>query len=115
MTLIRIGLFHGDPKVTVSNITKAKALIEEGGDWERRNRLKVYEGYHLLSVRNFKAGGELLLDALSTFTATELVDYNTFIMLTVLSNTLTLPRPELKKKVGLLIGAVALLTPSTTS
>lgn len=97
--MIRIGLFHGDPGVTVANIAKAKALVEEGGDWERRNRLKVYEGFHLLSVRDFKAGGELLLDALSTFTATELVDYHQFIMLTVLSNTLALPRPDLKKKV----------------
>lgn len=99
MTLVRIGLFHGDPKVTMDNITKAKALVEEGGDWERRNRLKVYEGYHLLSIRDFKQGGELLLDALSTFTATELLDYNQFITLTVLANTLTLPRPELKKKI----------------
>jgi 26S proteasome regulatory subunit N7 len=75
------------------------SLVEEGGDWERRNRLKVYEGYHFLSIRDFKAGGELLLDALSTFTATELLSYNEFITLTVLSNTLSLPRTELKKKV----------------
>ncbi|UZJ53167.1 hypothetical protein CBS101457_002487 [Exobasidium rhododendri] len=99
MTLIRIGLFHGEPAVTILNIAKAKALVEEGGDWERRNRLKVYEGYHLLSIRDFKAGGELLLDALSTFTATELLTYDEFITLTVLSNTLSLPRTELKKKI----------------
>ena len=76
------------------------SLVEEGGDWERRNRLKVYEGYHLLSIRNFKAGGALLLDALSTFTATELISYNEFVTLTVLSNTLSLPRTELKKEVS---------------
>lgn len=75
-------------------------LVEEGGDWERRNRLKVYEGYHLLSIRDFKAGGELLLDALSTFTATELIDYNQFVTLTVVANTLSLSRTELKKKVS---------------
>jgi 26S proteasome regulatory subunit N7 len=75
-------------------------LIEKGGDWDRRNRLKVYRGLHLLSIRQFKRGGELLLDALSTFTATELVSYNDFVALTVISNTLTLSRPDLKKKVG---------------
>lgn len=74
-------------------------LIEKGGDWDRRNRLKVYRGLHLLSIRQFKRGGELLLDALSTFTATELVSYNDFVALTVISNTLTLSRPDLKKKV----------------
>ena len=41
-------------------------LIGEGGDWDRRNRLKVYTGLHFLSIRQFKHGGELLLDALST-------------------------------------------------
>jgi len=73
-------------------------LIEKGGDWDRRNRLKVYRGLHLLSIRQFKRGGELLLDALSTFTATELISYNDFVALTVISNTLTLSRPDLKKK-----------------
>jgi len=81
-----------------SNLTKAEELIEKGGDWDRRNRLKVYRGLHLLSIRQFKRGGELLLDALSTFTATELVSYNDFVALTVISNTLTLSRPDLKKK-----------------
>jgi len=79
-------------------------LIEKGGDWDRRNRLKVYRGLHLLSIRQFKRGGELLLDALSTFTATELVSYNDFVALTVISNTLTLSRPDLKKKARFLLG-----------
>lgn len=82
-------------------LTQASSLVEEGGDWDRRNRLKVYEGLHLLSIRDFKRGGELFLDALSTFTATELLEYNDFITLTVLSNILSLPRTELKKKVRL--------------
>jgi hypothetical protein len=37
-------------------------LIEKGGDWDRRNRLKVYRGLHLLSIRQFAKSGELLLD-----------------------------------------------------
>jgi hypothetical protein len=39
-----------------------RRLIEQGGDWDRRNRLKVYRGLHLLSIRQFAKGGELLLD-----------------------------------------------------
>lgn len=74
-------------------------FIDEGGDWDRRNRLKVYNGVHLLSIRQFKRGGELLLDALSTFTATELLSYNDFVALTVIGNTLSLNRVDLKKKV----------------
>jgi len=98
LTNIRIGLFFGDHKFITENMTKAEEMIEKGGDWDRRNRLKVYRGLHLLSIRQFKRGGELLLDALSTFTAIELVKYNDFVALTVISNVLTLNRPDLKKK-----------------
>jgi 26S proteasome regulatory subunit N7 len=82
---------HPDPR--------SARLIEEGGDWDRRNRLKVYNGLHLLSIRQFKRGGELLLDALSTFTTTELIPYNDFVSLSVIANALTLNRVDLKKKV----------------
>lgn len=78
-------------------------LIEEGGDWDRRNRLKVYRGLREVSIRQFKSGGELLLDALSTFTATELISYNDFVALAIIVNALTLKRVDLKKKVSLLV------------
>ena len=75
-------------------------MIEEGGGWDRRNRLKVYSGLHLVSIRQFKRGGELFIDALSTFTAVELISYNDFVALTVIANTLSLKRVDLKKKVS---------------
>ena len=59
----------------------------------------MYQGLHLLSIRQFKRAGELFIDALSTFTATELLTYNDFVSLTVIAGTLTLKRPDLKKKV----------------
>lgn len=74
-------------------------MVDKGGDWDQRERFKVYRGLHLLSIRQFKRGGELLLDALSTFTATELISYNDFVASTIISNVLTLNRPDLKKKV----------------
>ncbi|KAF8633469.1 hypothetical protein AX15_001429 [Amanita polypyramis BW_CC] len=99
LTLVRIGFYFGDHEVITSNLKKAEDLVEEGGDWDRRNRLKVYNGLHLLSIRQFKRGGELFSDALSTFTASELLPYNDFVALTVISNTLTLNRVDLKKKI----------------
>lgn len=53
-----------------------------------------------MSIRQFKRGGELLLDALSTFTATELISYNDFVAYTIIANVLTLKRVDLKKKVS---------------
>ncbi|KAF8967233.1 26S proteasome subunit RPN7-domain-containing protein [Flammula alnicola] len=102
LTIVRIGFFFSDTEVVTTNMAKAEKLIDEGGDWDRRNRLKVYNGLHLISIRQFKRGGELLLDALSTFTATELLSYNDFVSLTVIANTLSLKRVDLKKR---LIGA----------
>ncbi|RPD56384.1 PCI-domain-containing protein [Lentinus tigrinus ALCF2SS1-7] len=98
LTLIRIGFFFGDHEMITQYLQQAEELIEKGGDWDRRNRLKVYRGLHCLSIRQFKRGGELLLDALSTFTATELISYNDFVASTIIANVLTLSRPDLKKK-----------------
>lgn len=74
-------------------------LVDEGGDWDRRNRLKAYQGLYMISIRNFKLGAELLLDTISTFTATELISYDEFVLLAVLAGVLVLDRKQLKQKV----------------
>ncbi|KAM0748303.1 proteasome 26S subunit [Meredithblackwellia eburnea MCA 4105] len=99
LSMIRIGFFHADHEIISANIDKTQALVDEGGDWDRRNRLKAYQGLHFLSIRNFKQGGELLLDTISTFTATELIDYDDFVTLCVLAGILTLERRDVKKKI----------------
>jgi len=99
LSKLRVCFFAADSKLVAATIEKAKGLLEEGGDWERRNRLKVYEAVYLISVRNFKKASALLLDSVATFTATELISYNTFVMYTVLTSLLSLPRAELKTKV----------------
>ena len=44
--LIRLGLFYMDHDLVTRNLDKAKQLLEEGGDWDRRNRLKVRTYFH---------------------------------------------------------------------
>jgi len=73
-------------------------LMDEGGDWDRRNCLKVYTDLHFFSIRQFQRGGELLLDALSTSTTTELLSYNEFVGLTGIAHTLNLKRLDLRKE-----------------
>lgn len=48
-------------------IAKAKRLGDEGGDWERKNRLKVYEAVYLMATRSFKDAAHLFLDSMATF------------------------------------------------
>lgn len=73
--------------------------MEKESDWDRKNRLKVYEAVYLMSVRKFSEAAKLFLETLSTFTAVELLDYNTFIFYTVLMAVVALDRVTLKTKV----------------
>jgi 26S proteasome regulatory subunit N7 len=41
--------------------TKFTRLIDEGGDWDKRNRLKVYEGVFLIVQRDMKKASKLFL------------------------------------------------------
>eukprot|EP01098_Paradermamoeba_levis_P001313 TRINITY_DN1149_c0_g1_i1.p1 TRINITY_DN1149_c0_g1~~TRINITY_DN1149_c0_g1_i1.p1 ORF type:complete len:399 (-),score=95.85 TRINITY_DN1149_c0_g1_i1:86-1240(-) len=106
-TLIRLGFFWNDHDLLLRNIEKAHSLVEEGGDWDRRNRLKVYEAVYYMRVRNFPKAASLFLETLSTFTCYELFDYKKFIFYAVLMSTVSLDRPNLKKKV---INAPEILT-----
>lgn len=99
LSKLRVCLFVEDVKAVAATIERAKGLLEEGGDWERRNRLKVYEAVFMMSIRDFKRASAGLLDSIATFTATELLSYNSFVMYTVLTSLLALPRAELKSKV----------------
>eukprot|EP00898_Chlorokybus_atmophyticus_P003190 jgi/Chlat1/3872/Chrsp26S04015 len=98
-TVLRVGLFWMDFPLIRRNIEKAKSLFEEGGDWERKNRLKVYEGLYAMAIRDFKKAAGLYLDSVSTFTSYELFPYNTFAFYTVITSIISLDRVSLKKKV----------------
>ena len=88
---MRIGLFYLDHVLLTRNIEKAMTLIE-GGDWDRRNRLKFYQGAYCIAIRDFKAATNFFLDTVSTYTSYELINYATFVRYTVYVATISLPR-----------------------
>ncbi|KAJ4961105.1 hypothetical protein NE237_021015 [Protea cynaroides] len=96
---LQLGFFYMDFDLIAKSLEKAKNLFEEGGDWERKNRLKVYEGLYCMSTRNFKKAASLFLDSISTFTTYEIFPYDTFIFYTVLTSIISLDRVSLKQKV----------------
>lgn len=51
MGKIRVGLFFTDLDKVKENIESAKKLVSEGGDWDRQNRLKVYESIFCIVKR----------------------------------------------------------------
>eukprot|EP01133_Synstelium_polycarpum_P008149 gene8149-9569_t len=98
-TLIRMGIFWMDHDIVTRNLEKAKSLVEEGGDWDRKNRLKTYEAVYLMSIRKFKEASDLFLDTLASFTSTEFIEYPIFVQYLVLTSLLHLDRVSLKTKV----------------
>ncbi|RAH57489.1 proteasome regulatory particle subunit [Aspergillus piperis CBS 112811] len=99
LAMIRIGLFFGDTHSVKKSIERANTLIESGGDWDRRNRLKAYKGLHLLTIRSYNLAAPLLLDSLSTFTSYELCSYSSLVIYSILAGSLSLKRVDFKAKV----------------
>ncbi|KXT02582.1 hypothetical protein AC578_10672 [Pseudocercospora eumusae] len=99
LALIRIGLFFDDKISVKKNVDRAQQLVESGGDWDRRNRLKAYNGLHLLTIRAHNLAAPLLLDSLSTFTSSELCSYSSLVVYATLAGSISLPRRDFKTKV----------------
>ncbi|ROT36262.1 26S proteasome regulatory subunit RPN7 [Sodiomyces alkalinus F11] len=99
LAIIRMGLFYGDRLLVKKHVERAKSLVDSGGDWDRRNRLKAYEGIYLITVRAYAAAGPLLLDSLSTFTSYELCTYSSLVVYSVLAGSVALKRVDFKSKV----------------
>eukprot|EP00467_Chlorarachnion_reptans_P015634 CAMPEP_0114515494 /NCGR_PEP_ID=MMETSP0109-20121206/16770_1 /TAXON_ID=29199 /ORGANISM="Chlorarachnion reptans, Strain CCCM449" /LENGTH=399 /DNA_ID=CAMNT_0001695711 /DNA_START=78 /DNA_END=1278 /DNA_ORIENTATION=- len=97
--IIRIGMAFNDIKLVKENVEKAKDLVEKGGDWERRNLLKVYEATFLVRVRDFKKAADLFIDSVATFTCTAMYSYETMVFYTVITSMISLDRISLRKKV----------------
>lgn len=100
-SLMRLHFQFGDFGGIKRDIRKLKELLGTpgGGDWERKNRLKVYEGVYCMATRDFRKAATLFLDSLSTFTASELCSYNQFVFYTVVTAVVALDRVALKQKV----------------
>lgn len=92
-------MFFDDQDLIERNIEKAKSLLEEGGDWDRRNKLRVYEGIFLYTRRDYKGASKWLVDSLSTFSADELMSYKDFVRYTIISGMLSLNRVDLKNQI----------------
>ena len=67
--LCRMDIAAGDWRKVSAGLEKAEALVADGGDWERKNRLKVYKALFRLATRDFKQAAELFLDSIATFTS----------------------------------------------
>lgn len=96
--LARLALFYERPDACRNYVVRLKGLLETGGDWERRNRHKVYEAILHLQAREFEQGAARFLETLSSFNADELFSYAQQVHYATLTGALQLERPQLREK-----------------
>jgi 26S proteasome regulatory subunit N7 len=97
--LLSIYLSQRDLPNIKTSIDKCKKFLEEGGDWEGKNKLKVYEGIYDIMIRQFKQAANLFLDAVTTFNSPEILSFNDLIFYTVLTSMVSLDRADIRKRV----------------
>ena len=73
--LISIYLVLDNYSKIKENIDTCYSLLEKGGDWERKNKLKVYEGIYCLIIRDFKKASSLFVEGIPTFNCPEIMSY----------------------------------------
>lgn len=89
----------GSIKWNIITIDSFHSLLEEGGDWDRRNRLKTYHGLYAMSIRDFKMAATYFFETMATFTSTELMEYRAFVKYAVFCCMVAMDRSDLKEKV----------------
>jgi len=94
-SMLRLDLALGDWNGYKKELEKAWDLCAKGGDWERKNKLKVYQAIYLMATRQCKPAAEMFLNSIATFTATELLTYEMCVFYTVTLAVISLDRPSL--------------------
>lgn len=99
LLVVRLEFFFNDYRLVQKYLDQVKVLIDKGGDWERRNRFKTYNGIYLMATRQFSEAATLLIDSLATFTLTEICSYEQVAQYATICGVLVLDRVDLKQKI----------------
>ena len=99
LALARLDMARGDWRAVRAGLAAAATIAAKGGDWERRNRLKVYGALAQLATRDLGGAAAALVEAVPTFTATELCPYAALVLYAAAAGAAALPRPAFKASV----------------
>jgi len=86
--ILLMNLEKYDLEALKKDIATCKQLVEDGADWDKKNKLKIFEGVYCMLIRDFKTASTLLLSSIATFTCVELLDYKDFIFYAVIMGLL---------------------------
>lgn len=85
-------LFYYEPAALLAD------PIESAKDWDAKNRMKVFKGLYLLSIRKFAQATPLLIDTLTTFSELGFMPFRDCVKYAIVSGMLTLDRPDILQK-----------------
>lgn len=88
-----------DINVIQKDIETCTKLVEDGADWDKKNKLKIYEGVYCMMIRDLKKASDLFVSSIATFTALEVMSFKDFIFYTVVLALLTQDRKLIKKEI----------------
>lgn len=87
--ILLMNLEKVDLDALKTDMATCKQLVADGADWDKKNKLKVFEGCYLMLIRDFQKAAELLMSSIPTFTCSELLDYKEFIFYAVIMGLMT--------------------------
>ena len=87
--ILLMNLEKFDMETIKKDLATCKTLVDEGADWDKKNKLKVFEGVYCMLIRDFKTAAELFLSNIATFTCVELMEYKEFINYAVIMAMVT--------------------------
>ena len=82
-----------------STFEKCKNLNQDDGDWEKKNKLNIYEGIIEILRRNLRQAAFLFIGSINTFNATEIISFETLVCYSSILGLITLGRKEFKEKI----------------
>ena len=86
-----------DNERVVKLFDQTAELIERGGDWDRRNRRKVYQGiYHASVERDFVKAAALLVETIDTFSVPSFMPFERFVMIASICGLFAFDRQRMK-------------------
>lgn len=97
--VLLMNLEKFDLDAVKKDVATCKQLVEEGADWDKKNKLKIFEGVYCMLIRDLPRAAELFLSSISTFTCTELMDYKDFVFYAVVTAMVTQERKVIRKEV----------------
>jgi len=97
--ILLMNIEKEDIAVISKDIDTCHKLIDEGADWDKKNKLKIFEGVYLMMIRDFKKASDLFVSSIATFTAVEIMPFQEFVFYAVVLAILTQDRKTLRKEI----------------